>query len=207
MALSGFISRQFAHPSGVGGRLVTLVGSRQNRGLYEAALHLLAATDADRVLDIGCGNGTVLGLLAARCRAALAGGDPSPAMVSAATARNAAHIRAGRMTITPGDAAHLGFPDHTFSKALSVNTVYFWADVDQAMAEIRRVLAPGGVFVNALYTNKTLGGLSHTGSGYRFHDPDDLVSGAERAGFSARVAPVLDGAAYCLVCRVIPPGK
>ena len=203
MSLSGFVSRQFAHPNGLGGRLVTAVGAHQNRGLYEAAIGLLAVGDTDRVLDVGCGNGTLLRLLSGRTQATLAGVDPSPTMVRAALARNATHIKAGRMTIIAGDVTRLRFPDQAFTRAVSVNTVYFWPDIDQAMAEIRRVLAVGGVFVNALYTNGTLGSLSHTGMGYAFHDPADLVTASHRAGFSVETTPVLDGAAYCLVCQAV----
>jgi SAM-dependent methyltransferase len=196
-----YLARQFAGPTGVGGRLVTSVMNRQNRPLYEAALRLLDAGDSDSVLDVGCGNGFVLALLAERTGASLVGVDPSGAMVRAAARRNRKTVVEGRLTVRRGEAGCLPFPDGSLTKACSVNTVYFWPDVDAAMAEIGRVLSPGGVFVNALYTNERLAAHSHTRSGYRFHEPAALIAAAGRAGFAVEHVPVLGGAGYCLVCR------
>jgi SAM-dependent methyltransferase len=160
---------------------------------------LLAADGSDSVLDVGCGNGFVLALLAGRTGASLAGVDPSKGMVRAAARRNRGAVAAGRLVVREGDSARLPFPDGSFAKACSVNTVYFWPDVDAATAEIRRVLRPGGVFVNALYANERLAARSHTRTGYRFHDPEALVAAARAAGFEAERVPVLDGIGYCVV--------
>ena len=184
---------------------MTAVMNRQNRPLYEATLDLLGADDYDLVLDIGCGNGAVLALLASRCGAALAGVDPSPDMVKAAASRNAVLVRQGRLAVTLGDASHLNFDDQAFTKAFSVNTVYFWDDLQATMSEIRRMLVPSGLFVNALYTNETLRGHPHTQTGYRFHDPKALVESAVHSGFEVNTVPVVDGLGYCLVCRTAPP--
>ncbi|MDR1387271.1 MAG: class I SAM-dependent methyltransferase [Propionibacteriaceae bacterium] len=201
MDLDGYLAAQFAHPTGLGGRLVGRVMNRQNRPLYEATARLLDLSDQDSVLDLGCGNGFVLGLLAGRSRASLTGIDLSPSMVAAASARNARFVRAGRMAVRREDAACLSSPDGAFTKAYSVNTVYFWEDVARTMAEIRRVLQPGGLFVNVLYTNETLARLSHTKTGYQRHAPGELVAAAGRAGFEAETTPLLGGSAYAVVSR------
>ena len=39
------------------------------------------------------------------------------------------------------------FDDGAFSKVCGVNVIYFWPDVPAMMAEVFRVLAPGGAFV------------------------------------------------------------
>ncbi|MDR1213685.1 MAG: class I SAM-dependent methyltransferase [Propionibacteriaceae bacterium] len=183
--------------------MVAAVMSRQNRPLYEKTLRLLAVGEADSVLDIGCGNGFVLGLLAERTKASLAGVDISVSMVKATIVRNRRFVTGRQMMVRPGDAADLPFPDGSFTKAYSINTVYFWPEVDAAMAEIRRVLRPGGVFVNALYTNEFLASRSHTQTAYRFHEPAALIASARRAGFDVKRVPLLGDIGYGLVCQVV----
>ncbi|MDR1078233.1 MAG: methyltransferase domain-containing protein [Propionibacteriaceae bacterium] len=203
MGFNDYLSRQFGRPTGLGGRVVAAVMSRQNRPLYEKTLRLLAAGDTDLVLDIGCGNGFVLALLAERVKAGLAGIDLSDGMVRATARRCRGLVSEGRLTVERGDAAHLPFPDGSFTKAYSINTVYFWPEVDAAMTEIRRALQPDGVFVNALYSNEFLASRSHTKTGYRLHDPAALIASASGAGFEVERVPLLGGVGYGLVCRVV----
>jgi ubiquinone/menaquinone biosynthesis C-methylase UbiE len=198
--LDDWIAAQFHHPDGWGGRLVHSIGSRQNQGLYQATLDRLAIEDADTVLDAGCGNGALLALMTAHPGVSLIGVDSSPTMIRAARRRLARQVRSGRARLLEGDLARLPLLDGSCTKAVSVNTSYFWHDAPAVLGQVRRVLAAGGLFVNAAYTNTALGGLSHTGSGYLFHDPDALASAAVAAGFSARVVPVMRGSAYHLVC-------
>ena len=61
----------------------------------------------------------------------------------------------------------MSFADESFTKAYTINTVYFWSDLNKAMLEIRRVLKSDGVFINTLYTNGTLSSFSHTRFGYK----------------------------------------
>ncbi|MDR1448948.1 MAG: class I SAM-dependent methyltransferase [Propionibacteriaceae bacterium] len=204
MGLNDYLSAQFGHPTGLSGRLVTLVMNRQNRPLYEATAQLLSLSDDDRVLDIGCGNGVVLGLLASRSQASFTGIDVSPSMVAASASRNGEFIRQGRMAVFHEDAACLSAPDGSFTKAYTINTVYFWEDVAKTMAEIRRVLRPGGLFVNVLYTNETLARFAHTKTGYKHHEPSVLIESAENTGFEASIVPLLDGSAYAVECRAKP---
>ncbi len=182
--------------------LVTHVMNRQNTALYKETLRIVDADDSDCLLDIGCGNGYVLSLLAHQCKASLAGVDISASMVKSATRRNRQLVAQGRLTIRSGEAASLPFAEQSFTKAFTINTVYFWPDVDAVMAEIKRVLKPDGVFVNALYSNEFLSSHPHTETGYRFHTPDDLIRAAQDAGFVVSTVPVLDGVAYCIVCQV-----
>ncbi len=39
---------------------------------------------------------------------------------------------------------HLPFPDESFDRVLTSNTIYFWLDAERALAEIARVLRPSG---------------------------------------------------------------
>jgi len=190
MSLNAYIARQLGSPAGLGGKLVASVMNRQNRPLYDETIRLLSLSASDSVLDIGCGNGYALRLLERQCGGRFSGIDPSVSMVRAASRRNKG------MTFVCEGASAMSFADGAFDKAFSINTVYFWDDLRKTMAEIRRVLKPGGLFVNTFYTNETLDRLSHTQFGYKRYTTEEL---SNHAGFSAKAVPILNGAACCFV--------
>jgi SAM-dependent methyltransferase len=103
-----------------------------------AAQHLAGAR---RVLDVGCGEGQVARLaVAAGARTAI-GVDPTWAQVEVAAQRGggAAYGRAG--------AARLPFADGAFDAVVACLVFEHIRDVDAAIAEVARVLEPGGRFL------------------------------------------------------------
>lgn len=90
-----------------------------------------------RVLDVGCGTGELVGRLV-RAGAVAAGVDPAPAMARRARERNPG------ATVRAGDVEHLSFEDDAFDAVLAVNSLQFADDVEDALAEVARVLVPGG---------------------------------------------------------------
>jgi SAM-dependent methyltransferase len=119
-------------------------------------------------------------------------------MIAAAARSYRKLVAGGRLKFGVGSADATGQPDESVDAGYSVNTVYFWPDLMAAMVEIARVLKPGAVFVNALYTAETLGNLPHTAHGYRKYEPSELVRGAQQVGFAAAAVPLLDGKAFCV---------
>jgi ubiquinone/menaquinone biosynthesis C-methylase UbiE len=97
-----------------------------------------------RVLDVGCGTGNLLPLLtdsAARVES-WAGIDPAPAMLRIARDKlRASAIRGG---LVAAAAEALPFANGRFDTAISASTLHDWADPHAGLAEIRRVLRPGG---------------------------------------------------------------
>jgi ubiquinone/menaquinone biosynthesis C-methylase UbiE len=197
--LNRFIARQLSNPSGLGGRAVSSVMSRQNRPLYEETIRLLSPSDTDSVLDIGCGNGYVLNMFANRFDCTLTGIDISPSAIKFASKRNRKFIKSGRMNFIRQDMNKTPFSDCTFDKIYTINTVYFWKNLNDTMEEIRRVLKPGGLFINSLFTNETLSRFSHTKFGYKRYTPEQLTS--ENDGFTIDVVSVFSGKAYCVLYR------
>jgi len=201
MPLNSLIAGQFAKPTGLMGRVVTSIMNSQNQPLYEETARHLSLSGSSMVLDIGCGNGYMLNMLARRYSGMFSGIDISESIIRAASRRNRSFVRAGRMSFAVANAVCLPFEEAAFDRVFTVNTVYFWDDLYKTMAEIRRVLCPQGLFVNTLYTNETLARLSHTQHGYKRFFREQLVEAARRSGFEVSVVPVFDGKAYCVVCR------
>lgn len=94
---------------------------------------------ARRVLDVGCGDGQI-SRLAASTGAAVTGIDPTWNCVRVARVRRggAEYVRAG--------ASGLPFPDRSFDAAVACLVFEHIDDVDDAIAEVARVLEPGGRF-------------------------------------------------------------
>lgn len=197
MSINRTIAKQFASPKGIGGRVISFVMNHQNRPLYDETIRLLSLSGSDNVLDIGCGNGFVMNLLANRHAATFAGIDPSDEIIVAAKRRNRRHIKNKKMSFACQDVSAMAFAAETFSKAYTINTVYFWANLAQPMQEIWRVLKPGGVFINTLYTNKALASFSHTQFGYKRYEAQQLVKAGTDAGFTVNEIPILQGRAIC----------
>jgi SAM-dependent methyltransferase len=112
----------------------------------DAALALLEVAPEDAILELGCGSGRVLSRLAARARRGrVVGIDPSELMVRHARHRNRRWIGAGLAEVVLGRSTDLGaFTEGSFDKVVAVHVVCFWTAPERDLAEVRRVLRPGG---------------------------------------------------------------
>jgi SAM-dependent methyltransferase len=108
-----------------------------------AALRALALRPGERVLDIGCGPGFLASEIADAVGAtgSVRAIDASEAMLAIARARCAAQPW---VTIERGDAAQLAFPDASFDVGVSVQVHEYVKDVAGSLAQLVRVLRPGG---------------------------------------------------------------
>ena len=199
MSLNSYIAKQFSRPAGFGGKLISFVMNRQNRPLYEKTIRLLPLSDTDSVLDIGCGNGTVLNMLACRNNCMFTGIDISASIIKAASKRNHRFVKNGRMKLSCQDISETSFDDSSFSKAYTINTVYFWENVSDTMAEIHRILKSNGLFINTIYSNETLSRFSHMQHGYKQFTTEELTRAGVNAGFTVDAIPILNGTAYCVL--------
>ncbi len=101
------------------------------------AVDRLALGPGDRFLDIGCGLGAALEH-GSRAGAETAGIDPSPSMIERA------RKRVPTAAVELGSAEEIPFRDDRFTAVMAVATFHHWADRGRGLAEVLRVLAPGG---------------------------------------------------------------
>lgn len=141
--VSSYLSRQAARPRGLGGRVIGRLWVAETAAVNDAALRLLAPRPGEDVLEIGFGPGRTLGLLAER-GATVIGVDVSEQMRHMARRRNADLVRSGRLALPHSDGVALPVGDASVDAVLSVHNIYFWSDPEHTLAEIARVLRPGG---------------------------------------------------------------
>ncbi len=114
------------------------------RPLAEAVLARLALKPGDRVIDIACGTGIVARLAAPMVMpgGVVAGADLSRPMLE--VARALAETQRYGIDWHLSDVAALPFTDGAFDMAICQQGLQFFPDKPAALAEILRVLAPGG---------------------------------------------------------------
>jgi SAM-dependent methyltransferase len=106
--------------------------------LAGGVLEWLAAKPGEKILDLGCGDGQLTQRIAAT-GADVLGVDASADMVRAARERG--------VVADLGDAQQLPYADQTFDAVFSNAALHWVRDQDAMIAQIDRVLKPGGRFV------------------------------------------------------------
>jgi trans-aconitate methyltransferase len=107
-------------------------------GLAGGVFEWLAAQPGERILDLGCGDGQLTQRIAAT-GASVVGVDSSPEMVVAARSRGIAAEEA--------TAESLPYPEAHFDAVFSNAALHWVRGQDLMMAEVHRVLKPGGRFI------------------------------------------------------------
>jgi len=118
-----------------------------NRNSVRLAFELIGATQLEqrRVLDVGCGRGGTVALLAETFVALACGVDLSPEAIAFCRKM---HGRAARFEV--GDAEHLPFAERSFDVVTNIESSHTYPNLRAFFGEVSRVLAPGGIF---LYTD------------------------------------------------------
>ncbi len=143
------VVRQFGHPRGAAGAMAGWVmahrGSNRQRNAW--VVSLLDVGPGERVLEIGFGPGIAIAGLSQRVGPSgrVYGIDHSRVMLRQATARNAAAVRAGQVTLLHGGVEQLPPSlDGPFDAMLAVNSLGFWTAPAERLLDLGRRLAPGG---------------------------------------------------------------
>ncbi len=119
---------------------------RHHISITEQTLALMKLKAGDRVLDLGCGAGWATRLIAPAVASEqnpgqVIGVDVSDEMIRHA---RAASIDYENAMFVVGSAQQIPWEENFFNKVLSVESFYYYADQDRALAELFRVMAPRG---------------------------------------------------------------
>lgn len=160
------------------GSLGIKVGENMNKGnrlMNLETIKQLEISDNDHILEIGMGNGFFVGeILSAAKNVMYTGSDFSETMINEATELNSS--LAANASFVLSDAHHLPFNDNTFDKVFTVNTIYFWENETDILAEVRRVLKPDGIFIVTLRPKYVMDQLPVVEHGFTTFTKDNVVN-------------------------------
>jgi SAM-dependent methyltransferase len=146
-ALDHDVIGQAHHPRGAAGRVNAweMAHRPSNRQRNRWVASLLDVRPASRVLEIGFGPGVAVAALVRAGAGHVYGIDHSGVMLRQASRRNAAAIRAGRVTLMRASVDQIPPAlDGPFDAILTVNSLAFWPAPAERLAELRGRLAPCG---------------------------------------------------------------
>ena len=139
------IDTGFSCPQGEEGEERLKDMNEHHRPLSEWALSVLPEMNPDGILDIGCGGGMLISLLAEKYpRAQIAGIDISETSVKCARSYNNELISSGRCRIDRASVESIPYSDCMFDLVVSCESYFFWPDLIKSMEEACRVVAFGG---------------------------------------------------------------
>lgn len=210
MELWSAIGRQLRNPHGIGGRLIGRFMRVVNRTPNQRAVDALCLTALDVALDIGCGPGQAIASMAKRARK-VHGLDQSQTMLEQARQANLKSILQGRVVLKQGAFEMLPYADESIDKILAANVMYFWSDIPAMLAELRRVLRPGGRI--AIYVTDAISMRNWKfarGDTHRLFDAIELRSALAQGAFGDCRVDIeelpLSGGVRGLLATVITPG-
>jgi ubiquinone/menaquinone biosynthesis C-methylase UbiE len=143
---------QFGRPTGLWGIAAGLLMAHRtsNRRRNAWAVSLLDVRRDDRVLELGFGPGLAIRELSRiAAEGYVCGIDHSELMLRWARRRNADGLRRGVVDLRLGSVDELPAFDALFDKILAVNTMVFGSEPVARLAELRRLLRPGGLIAMA----------------------------------------------------------
>lgn len=168
------------HPgfAGLSGTVAAISMLFGRSGEAHDAVELLDLAADDRGLDLGCGPGTAVRHAAGIARSVI-GVDPAEAMLRVARLTTRARNAEYRI----GTAEALPLHDGEVTAVWSVASVHHWGDVDAGLAEVRRVLAPGGRFL-AIESATTAGATGLASHGWTAEQVEVFAQRCRTAGFA-----------------------
>ena len=207
-ALMAGIAKQLGHPRGVGGRMVGLALNRGNRGFVSAAVQELHADGDAVVADVGFGGGVGLKLLldSVGQSGSVHGVEVSDTMLEQAARRYRRQVAAGRLVLHNASLSRMPFADGALTGVVTINTIYFVADLQEAFTELARVTAHSGRIVVGIANPETLAKLPFTDNSFRLRPIPEVINTLQSAGFTVqhRRINAADGAPHLLIGTPAP---
>ncbi len=124
------------------------VMGRWSRQLAPLFIDFVGVRDADKVLDVGCGTGSLTTTLARVTGASkIVGIESSSSFIDYARTQ----ISDPRVTFEVGDAQQLPYPDESFDRCMALLAVDYIPDARKAAREMRRVTKKAGIVATAMW--------------------------------------------------------
>ena len=184
---------QFGKPEGEDGRSLLAEMNIQHRKLSEWALTTLPELKCKKILDIGCGGGMLISLLAAKYpEAEIFGVDISGESVAMTKKVNADLVERGRCHISLNSVSGLPFSAGTFDLVTAFETYFFWPDLENDIPKAAATVAEGGcmIIVSELYPHPAFNERNDEAarlSGLRLRSNEEMAEMMRNCGLDVTV--------------------
>lgn len=192
MNFSSFFANQARKPEGLFGRIVMrMVFDRGNALLNGLVNDLMSVQADDQILEIGSGTGKLIKKMALKIdNGSIQGIDFSSEMVSIARKRNKRNITKGKVKIVDGNFDEISYEKDSFTKACSVNTLYFWPSPANTAKKIAEILKPDGQLVLAFEDIEQLKRRNLNQDVFNLYSKDEVQDILRNVGFAGNVNTV-----------------
>lgn len=167
------LAGQLRQPSGDKGKDIALMMHETNIGMTKHAIDHLKLINGDHILELGHGNcGHLAYLMQQALQLRYQGLELSALMQEEAQRLNEAFVTEQLASFNLYDGSHIPFPDQSFNKIFTVNTIYFWTDPLGLLSELYRVLQTGGICCITFGQASFMEQLPFTRFGFELYDTD-----------------------------------
>ena len=177
---------QFAKPTGFFGKMLARGMAWGHRSFYKNTARILDLQPNDNYLEVGFGSGLFIKKYASHV-SRISGLDYSEDMVKLAGSINKDLVKSGKAEFRQGDVSAIPWGANEFSAVVGIETFFFWADPEESLTEIFRVLAPGGRLVLEMAYNKD-DGRDHTREIKKYnmtlYSGEEMKTLLEKSGFN-----------------------
>ncbi|WAC39195.1 class I SAM-dependent methyltransferase [Pedobacter sp. SL55] len=181
------LASQLSCPKNTEGIEVANMMHESNIGMTRAAITALQISDGDLILELGHGSCKHLPeILEKAPNTSYYGLEISELMQKQASEANEIATNANRASFHLYNGQQIPFPNQTFNKILTVNTIYFWKQPQDFIREIYRVLKPGGYFSIGFADKDFMESLPFTVYGFDLYSKEMVYNLAETAGLKIK---------------------
>jgi ubiquinone/menaquinone biosynthesis C-methylase UbiE len=198
-----YVAKQFGNPTGIGGLFSTFIMNCINKKQYDAAVKYLNIATNDTVLDIGFGNGYFIRrLLKNNPPKKIYGVEISNDMLNKVKKRCRKMILDDKLDLQIANVNHLPCQNGIMDKIYTINTFYFWDDINGSFSEIKRVLKQNGMFLNIIYSKEWLDKLIYTRYGFSKYSVEEIKRMTELNGLKVvNVVSIQHEKSYCIIAK------
>jgi len=192
MNFSSYFSEQARRPGGLFGRIImSRVFDQGNAFLNDFVNELMSVHIDERIIEIGFGTGKLIYKMAQQIDKGLVVGiDFSRVMASMARKRNKKNIAKEKVKIFEGNFDEMPFEKERFTKACSVNTLYFWPDPLHTARRIAEIMKPDGKLILAFEDIEQLKQRKLNPEVFHLYSHGEVQNFLINAGFSKDVSIV-----------------
>lgn len=169
------ISALLRKPEGNAGVEIAKLMAEHNAFMNQLTYNTIQLQKNDDVLEMGIGNGSYFKQVKKIVQnGKLIGIDYSPTMIEKAIEINKELVDNKDIKIIHASIDNMPFENNAFSKIITVNTIYFWDNIDTYLKEIKRVLQIDGKLAIGFRPKHIMEQMPFAQQGFTFYSMEEI---------------------------------